>query len=353
MIIGIPKERKVQEYRVALTPQAVGVLVQHGHKVLVERGAGLGTGIADLEYKKAGAQIVRSEKELFSKSKLIIKVKEPLPEEYSLITENHIVFGYLHIATNKKLVQALKKSKCRAIAFETVELPDGSLPLLMPMSRIAGRLSVQVGVHFLQKSKGGKGVLLSAAAGVRNGKVTVIGGGVVGYNAVLSALGLGADVTVIDIKQDVLEYYYDKFEGKVKTLPSYPEIIEKELKDSDLVVGAVLVTGAKAPKVITKKMISNMEPGSLFVDVAIDQGGCSLTSKPTNHNKPVYKVNDVLHYCVTNMPSLVSRTSTYSLSNAILPYVLKVAEGKIDGDPSLLEGINIENGELLLNLKSE
>ena len=350
MIIGIPKERKVQEYRVALTPQAVGVLVQHGHKVLVEKGAGLGTGISDLEYKNAGARIVGNEKELFKKSKLIVKVKEPIPEEYSLITENHIVFGYLHLAADKKLVQVLKKSKCRAIAFETVELSDGSLPLLMPMSRIAGRLSVQVGVHFLQKSKGGKGVLLSGAAGVRNGRVTVIGGGVVGYNAVLSALGLGADVTVIDIKQDVLEYYYDKFQGKVKTLPSYPEIIENQLKHSDLVVGAILVTGAKAPNVITKKMISNMEPGSLFVDVAIDQGGCSETSKPTNHDKPVYKVSDVLHYCVTNMPSLVAQTSTLSLSNAILPYVLKIADGKVDQDPALLKGINIDQGLLLINL---
>lgn len=350
MVIGIPKERKVQEYRVALTPQAVSVLVQHGHKVLVEKDAGLGTGIDDSEYKNAGAQIVRSEKELFKKSKLIVKVKEPIAEEYSLITENHVVFSYLHIAADKKLVQALKKSKCRAMAFETVELPDGSLPLLMPMSRIAGRLSVQVGVHFLQKSKGGKGVLLSGASGVRNGKVTVIGGGTVGYNAVLSALGLGAEVTVIDIKQDVLEYYYDKFEGKVKTLPSYPEVIERELKDSDLVVGAVLVTGTKAPKVITKKMISNMEKGSLFVDVAIDQGGCSETSRPTNHDNPVYTVNGVLHYCVTNIPSLVSKTSTYSLSNAILPYVVEVADGKIDEAPSLLKGINIDKGKLLIKL---
>ncbi len=350
MVIGIPKERKIQEYRVALTPQAVGVLVQHGHKVYVEKGAGLGTAIPDSEYKKAGAQIARNEKELFSKAKLIVKVKEPIPEEYPLITENHIVFGYLHIAADKKLIQALLKSKCKAIAFETVELDDGFLPLLMPMSRIAGRLSVQVGVHFLQKSKGGKGVLLSGAAGVRNGKVTVIGGGVVGYNATLSALGLGADVTVIDIKQDVLEYYYDTFEGKVKTLPSYPEIIEKELSNSDLVVGAVLVTGVKAPKVITKKMISNMEPGSLFVDVAIDQGGCSETSHPTNHDSPVYTNNNVLHYCVTNMPSLVSQTSTYSLSNAILPSVLKIAEGKIDKYPSLVKGVNIDNGKLLIKL---
>jgi len=350
MFIGIPKERKVQEYRVALTPQAVGVLVQHGHKVLVEKGAGLGSGITDQEFKNAGAQIVRNEKELFSKSKLIVKVKEPIAEEYPLMRDSHILFCYLHLAADKKLVTTLKKNGCRAIAFETVELPDGLLPLLMPMSRIAGRLSVQVGVHFLQKSKGGKGVLLSGAAGVRSGKVTVIGGGTVGYNAVLSALGLGAEVTVIDIKGDVLEYYYDRFEGKVRTLPSYPEVIGKELKNSDLVVGAVLVTGAKAPKVITRKMISNMEKGSLFVDVAIDQGGCSETSRPTNHDSPVYNVNGVLHYCVTNMPSLVSKTSTYSLANAILPYVLKVADSKDDEDPSLLKGVNIDKGKLLINL---
>ena len=350
MVIGIPKERKVQEYRVALTPQAVGVLVQHGHKVYVEKGAGLGTGIPDSEYKKAGAQIVRTEKELFAKSKLIVKVKEPLPEEYPLITEKHIVFGYLHIAADKKLIQALKKSGCQAIAFETVELEDGSLPLLAPMSRIAGRLSVQVGVHFLQKSKGGKGVLLSGAAGVRNGKVTVIGGGVVGYNAILSAIGLGADVTVIDVKEEVLEFYYDKFEGNVKTLPSYPDIIERELKDSDLVVGAVLLAGAKAPKIVSRKMISSMEHGSLFVDVAIDQGGCSITSKPTNHDAPTYKDSGVIHYCVTNMPSLVSKTSTYSLSNAILPYVLKLANKEIQEDSPLSKGINIDNGKLLIDL---
>ncbi len=350
MVIGIPKERKVQEYRVALTPQAVGVLVQHGHKVYVEKGAGLGTGIPDDDYKEAGAQIAKSEKELFAKSKLIVKVKEPIPQEYPLITENHIIFGYLHIAADKKLIQTLKKSGCCAIAFETVELEDGSLPLLAPMSRIAGRLSVQVGVHFLQKSKGGKGVLLSGAAGVRNGKVTVIGGGVVGYNAILSAVGLGADVTVIDVKEQVLEFYYDKFEGNVKTLPSYAEIIERELKESDLVVGAVLLTGAKAPEIITRKMISNMEHGSLFVDVAIDQGGCSVTSRPTNHDKPTYKDSGVIHYCVTNMPSLVSKTSTFSLSNAILPYVLELAGGEIEKNSPLSKGINIDKGKLLINL---
>ncbi len=231
-----------------------------------------------------------------------------------------------------------------------MELPDGSLPLLVPMSKIAGRLSVQVGVHFLQKSKGGKGVLLSGAAGVRNGRVTVIGGGTVGLNAVLSALGLGAEVTVIDNKHQKLEFYYEHFEGRVRTLPSYPEVISEELGSSDLVVGAVLVTGARAPRVITKEMIAGMEPGSVFVDVAIDQGGCSETSIPTTHDSPVYKTLGVTHYCVTNMPALVSVTSTYSLSNTILPYVAVLASGGTQQNEALLKGINVDNGELRINV---
>jgi len=350
MVIGIPKERKIQEHRVALTPQAVRVLVERGHRVLIEKDAGAGSGIPDSEYRKAGARIARTEEELFKKAELIVKVKEPLPVEYPLIKKHHTIFCYLHLAADNKLVQALKKSGCRAIAFETVELPDGSLPLLVPMSKIAGRLSVQVGVHFLQKSKGGKGVLLSGAAGVRNGRVTVIGGGTVGLNAVLSALGLGAEVTVIDNKHQKLEFYYEHFEGRVRTLPSYPEVISEELGSSDLVVGAVLVTGARSPRVITKEMIAGMEPGSVFVDVAIDQGGCSETSIPTTHDSPVYKTLGVTHYCVTNMPALVSVTSTYSLSNTILPYVAALASGGIEQNDALSRGINLDNGELRINV---
>ena len=350
MVIGIPKERKIQEYRVALTPQAVRVLVERGHRVFVEKEAGAGTGIPDSEYKKAGARIAGTEEELFKKSALIVKVKEPLPVEYPLIKKHHTIFCYLHLAADNKLVQALRKSGCRAIAYETVELPDGSLPLLVPMSKIAGRLSVQVGVHFLQKSKGGKGVLLSGAAGVRSGRVTVIGGGTVGLNAVLSALGLGAEVTVIDNKYQKLEYVYERFEGRVRTLPSYPEVIAEELSTVDLAVGAVLVTGARAPRVITKEMIAGMENGSVFVDVAIDQGGCSETSIPTTHDSPVYKTLGVTHYCVTNMPSLVSVTSTYSLSNTILPYVIELAQDDYGRNQALLKGINIDNGELRIKL---
>lgn len=350
MNIGVPKERKVQEYRVALTPEAVHVLAGRGHTVYVEKGAGLGSGIADEAYAEAGARIARTEKELFQKSELIVKVKEPLPSEYPLIKERHVIFSYLHLAAAPGLVAALKKTGCRAIAFETVELPDGSLPLLAPMSKVAGRLSVQVGVHFLQKSKGGKGVLLSGAAGVRSGRITVIGGGVVGLAAVLSAVGLGAEVTVIDNKPEKLEYFYDRFEGTVKTLPSYPDVVAESLAASDLAVGAVLVTGLRAPKVVTKEMIAGMEPGSVFVDVAIDQGGCSETSRPTTHDAPVYVKYGVTHYCVTNMPALVSRTSTYALSNAILPYVVLAADGKVDGTPALQKGINIDGGELRIAL---
>ncbi len=350
MVIGIPKERKVREYRVAVTPQTIRILVQRGHTVLVENGAGIGSGINDDNFKKAGAEILETEEEIFRTSKLIVKVKELLPEEFSLIREDQILFSYLHLAASTELAGALQKSGGRAIAFETVELSDGSLPLLVPMSRIAGRLSVQIGIHFLEKPNGGKGVLISGAPGVKPGKVTVVGGGTVGYNAVISAFGLGAEITVIDKNQKKLEFFHEEFKGQVKTLPSYPELIEEELSSSELVVGAVLVTGANAPKVITKEMISKMEPGSVFLDVAIDQGGCSETSRPTNLDSPTFSVDGVVHYCVTNIPSLVSKTATYSLADAILPYVLQIADGEIEKDGALMKGINVDRGKLLLKL---
>ncbi|MER3447464.1 MAG: alanine dehydrogenase [Candidatus Dadabacteria bacterium] len=350
MVIGIPKERKVRECRVAATPQTARVLVEKGHSVLVEKGAGIGSGIDDGEFKKSGADIVENEEEIFRRSKLIVKVKELLPEEFPLIREDQILFSYLHLAANMELASALQKSGAMAIAFETVELSDGSLPLLVPMSRIAGRLSVQIGIHLLEKLSGGKGVLISGAPGVKPGKVTVVGGGTVGYNAVISAFGLGAEVTVIDKNQKRLEFFYEEFNGKVRTLPSYPELIEEEISNSDLVVGSVLVTGAKTPKVITKEMISKMEPGSVFVDVAIDQGGCSETSHPTNLDSPTFIVDGIVHYCVTNIPSLVSKTATHSLANAIVPYILKIADGEIEKDSALIRGINIDRGKLLLNL---
>jgi alanine dehydrogenase len=350
MIIGIPRERKVHEYRVSLTPQAVRVLVERGHQVLVERGAGSGSGIKDEEFSRAGARLVDSEESLFDGAELIVKVKEPISEEFPLIRSKHIIFSYLHLAANRELLEVLRKSGVRAIAFETIELPDGSLPLLAPMSRIAGRLSVQVGMHYLEKPQGGKGVLLGGAPGVKPGKVTVIGGGTVGYNAVITALGLGAEVTVIDKNPKKLEFFHERFSGSVKTLPSYPEFVEGEVKGSDIVIGAVLVTGARAPKVITRNMVSGMEPGSVFVDVAIDQGGCSETSHPTVLDSPVFVVDGVIHYCVTNIPSLVPRTATHALSNAILPYVLKIASGDYENDESIKKGINVDRGEVLLKL---
>lgn len=350
MIIGIPRERKVHEYRVSLTPQAVRVLVERGHQVLVERGAGSGSGIRDEEFSRAGARLVDNEESLFDGAELIVKVKEPISEEFPLIRSNHIIFSYLHLAANRDLLEVLRKSRVRAIAFETIELPDGSLPLLAPMSRIAGRLSVQVGMHYLEKPQGGKGVLLGGAPGVKPGKVTVIGGGTVGYNAVITALGLDAEVTVIDKNPKKLEFFHERFSGSVKTLPSYPEFVEGEVKGSDLVIGAVLVTGARAPKVITRNMVSGMEPGSVFVDVAIDQGGCSETSHPTTLDSPVFVVDGVIHYCVTNIPSLVPRTATHALSNAILPYVLKIASGDYENDESIKKGINVDRGEVLLKL---
>ncbi|HSE83690.1 MAG TPA: alanine dehydrogenase [Thermodesulfobacteriota bacterium] len=350
VIIGIPKERKIHEFRVAGTPQTISVLIERGHQVLVERGAGEGIGITDEEFQKAGAVIVGTEEEVFGKSGLVVKVKELLPQEFPLLREDLILFSYLHLAASPEFLKALEDSGVKTLAFETVELPDGSLPLLAPMSRIAGRLSVQVGIHFLEKTSGGKGVLISGAPGVKPGKVTVIGGGTVGYNAIITVLGLGAEVVLIDKSMKKLESFHEEFGGRVKTLPSYPDVIEKELSDSDLVVGAVLVTGARAPSVITKEMILRMEPGSVFADVSIDQGGCSETSRPTNLDSPVYDVGGVIHYCVTNIPSLVAKTATYSLSNTILPYVLKIADGRIEEDEALMKGINVDKGKLLISL---
>jgi alanine dehydrogenase len=350
MIIGVPKERKIHEYRVAVTPNTVNVLVQRGHKVIIEKGAGNGSGISDEHFKAAGAIIARDKEEVFAKSRLILKVKEPLPEEFDLIHKDLILFTFLHLAANKELLGALIKSKSRAIAYETVQEEDGSLPILIPMSRIAGLLSIQIGLHFLEKPNGGKGKLIRGTAGVKPGKVTVIGGGTVGYHAVVSALGNGAEVTVIDKSVKKLEFYYERFEGKVSTVPSYPELIGKEISDSDLVIGAVLIPGAKAPKVITEDMIKVMGPGSVFADIAIDQGGCSETSRPTTLDSPVYELDGVIHYCATNVPSLVSKTATESLSNSVLPYILRIAESDIEHDSALSRGINVDNGKLLIDL---
>ncbi|MDA2918420.1 alanine dehydrogenase [Desulfobacterota bacterium AH_259_B03_O07] len=350
MVIGVPKERKIHEYRIAVTPKTVRVLVKRGHQVIVEKGAGFGSGFTDNDFEISGATLAENEKEVYKRSKLILKVKEPIHEEFHLIQRDQILFTFLHLAANTDLLKALINGKSTAIAYETVQDSDGSLPILTPMSRIAGLLSIQIGLHYLEKPNGGKGILLRGAAGVRPGRVTVIGGGTVGYNAIISALGNGAEVTVIDNDIKKLEMYCDKFSGQVETLPSYPDLIEEQLRESDLVIGAVLKPGARAPKVITKKMIKKMEPGSVFVDLAIDQGGCSETSHPTNLDSPVYVVDDVTHYCVTNVPSLVSKTATESLSYTLLPYVLKIAEDNFDQDSAFNSGINVKNGDLLISL---
>ena len=348
MVVGIPRERKIREYRVVLNPQAVRVLVADGHRVLVERSAGAGSGIGDDEYAAAGAELVETEEELFERAELIVKVKELQPEEWPLLKSHHVLFSYIHLASDERLKEALAASGATVVAFETVELDDGSLPLLVPMSSIAGKLSIQEGSHFLERPYGGKGVILSGAPGVRPAKVTVIGGGTVGRNAVITALGMRADVTVIDKNLEKLKYFYDRFSAQVTTRPSYPEIVAEEVASSDLVVGAVLVTGARAPKVVTAEMIEAMEEGSVFVDIAIDQGGCSETSRPTTLDDPVYVERGVIHYCVTNVPSLVSRTSTFALSAAVLPYLRELAAGRLRQSPPLKRGVNVEGGRVLI-----
>lgn len=356
MIIGIPKEIKDNEYRVAITPAGVKALRESGHKVIIEKSAGIGSGISDEEFKKAGAEIIDNPKNVFEKADMAIKVKEPLPQEYPFLKKDKILFTFLHLAPLPELTDALVKSKITAIAYETVELPDGSLPILTPMSEVAGKLSVQIGAYYLMKPHHGRGVLLGGVPGVEIGKVAIIGGGVVGINAAKIALGMGADVTIINRSLERLRYLDDIFRGRIKTLASNSYNIEKAVIESDLVIGAVLITGAKAPHLITKQMVSKMKKGSVIVDVSIDQGGCVATIKPTTHSNPVYEVDGVIHYGVTNMPGSVPRTSTFALTNATLPYVIKLANSGIDAvkkDPSLAKGVNVFKGKITCRAVSE
>lgn len=350
MNIGIPKETKVHEYRVALTPKAVKSLIDRGHKLYVEKNAGISSGFKDTDYKRCGAVILNSASELYKRSKLIVKVKEPQKNEYDLITKDHIIFCYLHLAADKDLTKTLLKKGTTGISFETVQLTDGSLPLLIPMSRVAGTLSSHIAANLLHKDKGGSGKLIGGLPGVKPAKVLIIGGGAVGLSACESAIGLNAEVTVIDINTSKLNFFYEKFKGKVKTLPSYPDIIASECNNTDILIGAVLIPGAKAPKVIKKDFIKKMPKGSVFVDVAIDQGGSAETSKPTTHENPTYIDSGIIHYCVTNIPSLVAVSSTKYLSNEIQPYVAMIAEGKMQTHLPLKRGINTMNGELLITI---
>lgn len=349
MIIGIPKEIKDKEYRVAITPAGVSALTKAGHKVIVEKNAGIGSGISDEEYIKAGAEMAGVAHDVFSRADMIVKVKEPLPKEYPLLKKDQILFTYLHLAPVPELTAALIKSGVIAVAYETVELPDGSLPILTPMSEVAGKIAVQVGAYYLMKAHGGRGVLLGGVPGVERGKVIIIGGGVVGTNAAKVAIGLGAEVVIINRSLERLRYLDDIFGGRIQTLASNSYNIEKAVLEADLVIGAVLITGAKAPHLVIKEMVSKMKKGSVIVDVSIDQGGCVETIRPTSHSDPVYEVDGVVHYGVTNMPGAVPRTSTFALTNATLPYVLKLANFGINAlkhDSSLAKGVNVFEGKI-------
>ena len=349
MIIGVPTEVKTREYRVGMIPAGVRTLSGRGHKVLVQAGAGLGSGISDEEFRIAGAELVGTADDVWKRSEMIFKVKEPLPEEYPRMREGQIVYTYLHLAAAPKLGEELLKRGVTGVAYETIELPDGRLPLLQPMSAVAGRMSIQVAATYLEKERGGKGILLGGVPGVRRGRVVIIGGGIVGQNAARMAIGLGAQVAVLDVNTETLAYIDDIYEGRINTLYSDPVSIEEWVRTADVVVGAVLVAGARAPRLVTEAMIKKMEPGSVIVDVAVDQGGCIETCRPTTHDDPTYMVHGVVHYCVANMPGAVARTSTFALNNATLAYGVKIADKGIAEamkDPVLLGGLNTYQGKV-------
>jgi alanine dehydrogenase len=356
MRVGVAKEIKPQEYRVALTPAGARELAQHGHEVLVEAEAGVGSAFPDEAYERAGATIV-SVDDAWSRSELLLKVKEPIATEYGRLREDLTLFTYLHIAADEPLTRALVESGITAIAYETVETERGALPLLAPMSEIAGRLAPQAGAHHLEKPKGGRGLLLGGVAGVAPGRVVVIGGGIVGYNAAVIALGLGAQVTILERSVDRMRHLEEVLSGRVSLLMSSSLQIEESLKEADLVIGAVLIPGALAPKLVTRDMLAEMEAGSVLVDVAIDQGGCAETSRPTTHDEPVYTVDGVIHYCVANMPGAVPITSTRSLTNVTLPYVEAIAHrGTFDAvrsDPDLGRGVNVVGGHVTYEAVAE
>lgn len=351
MNIGVPKEIKNNESRVGMTPAGVFELVKNNHTVYVQENAGFGSGFFDTDYAVVGAVIVSTAKELYAKSDMIVKVKEPIEEEYSLIKPNQIVFTYFHFASSESLTIAMIQSKSICIAYETVEELDGSLPLLTPMSEVAGRMAIQQGAKYLEKPIKGKGVLLGGVPGVPPGKVLVLGAGVVGIQAAKMAAGLGAHVTILDINMKRLRYVNDVMPSHVVTEFSSEFNIRKHIKTHDLIIGAVLIPGAKAPNLITRDMLKEMHPGTVLVDVAVDQGGCFETTRSTTHENPTYIIDDVVHYCVANMPGAVPYTSTLALTNVTLPYILKIAnlgwEEATNRYPDLKKGLNIVNGEVL------
>jgi alanine dehydrogenase len=348
MRIGVPKEIKNHEYRVGLVPSSVAELIHNGHDVLVERGAGLGAGLPDSDYEAAGAQLVAGPEAIFERAEMIVKVKEPLAEERRRLRPGQVLFTYLHLAPDLEQTKDLLESRATCIAYETVTSPTGALPLLTPMSEVAGRLAPQVGAHCLEKAQGGRGVLLGGVPGVPAAEVVILGGGVSGTHAAVIALGMGANVTVVDRSADVLRRIAAQFGSSVRTIFSTRDALAKLVERADLLIGAVLVPGAAAPKLVTRPMVETMKAGAVIVDIAIDQGGCAETSRPTTHSDPTYVVDDVVHYCVTNMPGAVARTSTFALNNVTLPFTLALADKgwvqALRDDAHLRNGLNIHDG---------
>jgi alanine dehydrogenase len=358
LLVGVVKEIKAYENRVAMTPAGVAAMVKAGHQVIVEKDAGKGSGFEDAEYIQAGATIIPNAADIWAKAEMIMKVKEPLPSEYGYFREGQILFTYLHLAPEPELTRQLVAKKVIAIAYETVQLADRSLPLLTPMSEVAGRMSVQIGAHFLEKAHGGRGVLLGGVPGVAPGNVVIIGGGVVGTNAAKMAVGLGAQVTILDISAERLRYLDDIFQGRLQTRVSSEWVIAEAVAQADLVVGAVLIPGARAPKLVTEEMVRRMKPGSVIVDVAIDQGGSVETiDRITTHADPVYEKHGVIHYAVANMPGAVPRTSTYALTNVTLPYALQLANRgwrkALTENAALAKGANVIDGHVTYQAVAE
>jgi len=350
MIIGVPKEIKEEENRVAITPAGVAAFISHGHKVLVEKGAGLGSGILDRSYDGAGATLAEAAAEVWEQADLVMKVKEPQPSEFQFLRDRLILFTYLHLAANEEVTRILCEKKVTAVAYETIQLDDGSLPLLTPMSEVAGRLALQVGAWCLQVENGGRGILLGGASGVRPGKVVILGAGTSGSTACQVAAGMGAYVSILDVNPSKLRYIHDILGGHVTTLMSNRANVEEEAVDADLVIGAVLIPGAKAPKLLPRSLVKLMKPGAAIVDISIDQGGCAETSHPTTHHHPIYVEEEVVHYCVTNMPAIVPYTSTYALTNATLSYGLEITDKGIPKalrkDTALARGLNAYEGQV-------
>jgi alanine dehydrogenase len=357
MIIGVPKEIKTDEYRVAMTPAGVTRLKSHGHRIRVEAGAGVGSGITDAEYRRSGAEIVQSAAQIFKTADMIVKVKEPQPSECRMLRRGQLVFTYFHLAADKPLTQALLKSGATAIAYETIEPKSGGLPLLMPMSEVAGRMAIQEGAKYLERPMSGRGVLLAGVPGVESADVLILGGGVVGANAARIAAGMGARVTILDVNLDRMRYLDDVLPPNVRTLMSDSDTVNACIRTADLVIGAVLIAGARTPVLVRRKHLKTMKPRAVMVDVAIDQGGCFETSRATTHTEPVYLVDDIVHYCVANMPGAVSRTSTFALTNVTIPYAVQIADKGIEAaaqdDIAIRRGVNVIGGKLVCRAVAE